>query len=149
MSRAPFQVLVLPCRHDGERWRFAVFQRADADVWQGIAGGGEDDETPLQAAVREAVEEAGIGGGTDLIPLDSTGSVPADCFPDAGWGDDVRVVPEHSFGVVLDTTDLTLSDEHRRVVWLDAADALERLTFASNRTALRELHVLLLRRATR
>jgi hypothetical protein len=29
-------------------FEFAVFKRADADFWQGIAGGGEDNETPMK-----------------------------------------------------------------------------------------------------
>ena len=148
MARAPFQVLVLPSRRDGDGWLFAVFLRADADVWQGIAGGGEDDETPAQAAAREASEEAGIAVGTPLIALDTTASIRADCFPTADWEDDVLVVPEHSFGVVVDTAQLTLSAEHREVAWLDVDAALTRLTFDSNKTAVWELHQRLLRGPT-
>ncbi|MDP9310318.1 MAG: hypothetical protein M3R24_05410 [Chloroflexota bacterium] len=50
MARAPFQVLVFPYhqRSDGI-YVFAVFRRADDPYWQGIAGGGEGDETPRQA----------------------------------------------------------------------------------------------------
>jgi len=140
MPRAPFQVLVLPCRYDGERWLFAVFRRTDSDIWQGIAGGGEEHETPDQAASREAAEEAGIDVGTPLIPLDTTASIRADQFPTADWGDHVYVIPEHSYGVIVDHGQLTLSDEHREVAWLDADDAIARLTFDSNKTAIWELH---------
>jgi hypothetical protein len=39
MGRAPFQVLVFPFRPtQAGDWEFAVFQRADGDWWQGIAG---------------------------------------------------------------------------------------------------------------
>ena len=145
MSRAPFQVLVHPCRHDGEQWLFAVFHRTDSDVWQGIAGGGEAYETPAQAAAREAAEEAGIVVGTPLIPLDTTASIRADCFPTADWGDDVYVIREHSYGTIVDREQLTLSDEHREIAWLDADAAIERLTFDSNKTAIWELHARLTR----
>jgi dihydroneopterin triphosphate diphosphatase len=57
MARAPFQVLVFPYRalDDGD-FEFAVFSRAAYRCWQGIAGGGEGEETPLQAAKRESLE---------------------------------------------------------------------------------------------
>lgn len=61
MARAPFQIFVLPFRIVGrERFEYALFKRRDAADWQGIAGGGEDSETPLVAAKREAFEEARI-----------------------------------------------------------------------------------------
>ena len=37
---------------------------------QGIAGGGENDETPLQAAVRESWEEGGLFPETPFLQLD-------------------------------------------------------------------------------
>lgn len=53
MARAPFQVLILPFRQaaDGD-WQYGVLRRSD-EYWQGIAGGGEDGEAPLEAAMRE------------------------------------------------------------------------------------------------
>ena len=61
MARAPFQVLVFPYRYTPEEEiEYAVFFRISpryGGVWQAIAGGGEDDETPLEAAKREAFEE--------------------------------------------------------------------------------------------
>jgi dATP pyrophosphohydrolase len=58
MARAPFQVLVLPYRRrpDGAL-EYALFQRADSGVWQAIAGGGENLETPEAAAARERLRE--------------------------------------------------------------------------------------------
>lgn len=70
MSRAPFQVLVYPYQklEDGT-FNYALFRRADQRWWQRIAGGGEDDELPEQAARREAHEEAGIPYARLLIRL--------------------------------------------------------------------------------
>ena len=59
MSRAPFQVLVNPYRkRSNGHFEYALMQRADDGTWQGIAGGGEDGETPFEAAIRETYEEA-------------------------------------------------------------------------------------------
>jgi dATP pyrophosphohydrolase len=70
VGRAPFEVVVFPFRLDSAEPRFAVFSRSDASYWQAIAGGGEDDETPVEAARREMAEEAGIKEGS-LYQLNS------------------------------------------------------------------------------
>ena len=78
MARAPFPVLVLPHRRrDDGVTAYAVFRRRDdAMVRQAIAGGGEDNETPLEAARREAWEEAGIETSRPYVELDSRASIP-------------------------------------------------------------------------
>ena len=58
--RAPFQILAIPYRMDDGILKYCAFHRSDCDEWQFIAGGGEDAETPLEAAQREAFEECGI-----------------------------------------------------------------------------------------
>ena len=96
MPRAPFQVLILPYRRraDGE-YEFAVFRRADVDAWQGIAGGGEDDETPEQVARREALEEGGIPPDAAYLALDARASIAVTGFRDSHrWGEAVYVIPE-------------------------------------------------------
>ena len=72
MSRAPFQVLVPPVHVSGDKSvKNAIFRGNDADekYWQGIAGGREGRETPLQAAKREAFEEAYIPTNSERIEL--------------------------------------------------------------------------------
>jgi dATP pyrophosphohydrolase len=141
MTRAPFQVLVLPWRFvaPGDI-RYAVFRRRDeGSAWQGIAGGGEDDETPLEAARREAWEEAGIAPGSAFLPLDSLATVPVVHFPAFHDRDDLFVIPEHSFGVAVTSADLRLSNEHTEAAWLPYAEAHARLRWDSNRNALWEL----------
>src|SRR5215207_3715911 len=130
MARAPFQVLVFPYRllADGGI-EYALFRRADAGWWQGIAGGGEDDESTLAAAMRETWEEAGLRPERPFLRLDTTNPVPATAFRDSHlWGDDVYVIPEHCFGVDAAGLLLILSDEHSEYRWLsyEAADHLLR-----------------------
>ena len=115
--------------------------RADDDCWLGIAGGGEGHETPLEAAKREAQEEAGIPAEARFMELEAVCSVPVYLFRGEGaWGDALYVIPEYSFGVDCTGRRVVLSDEHADLRWLPYGEARERLTYDSNRTALWELH---------
>lgn len=117
-----------------------VARRADLGIWQGIAGGGEDDETPLAAAKREAYEEAGIPPECTYLPLDATASIPAHIFASGQhWGDEVYVIPEHAFGVDVTGHDLVMSREHTEIRWLPFDEASAILRFDSNRIAMWEL----------
>jgi dATP pyrophosphohydrolase len=141
MTRAPFQVLVLPYRiRSDEEIVYAVFRRRDAGAyWQGIAGGGELGETPLEAAKREAWEEAGIDPGSAYVELESLATIPAIHFAPFRDRTDLFVVPEHSFGVEVVESALRLSDEHAGYAWLPYEDAHRTLRWDSNKNALWEL----------
>ena len=139
MSRAPYNVLVIPYRRVANAYEFAVFQRTDGSMWQFIAGGGEGDEDPVSAALREAWEEAGIAATLEWTALDSRASIPRTAFPDADWPSDVYVVPELCFAVDVGAVELRLSAEHGQFAWLNHAAARDRLTWDSNRVALWEL----------
>ena len=143
MPRAPFQVLVFPFRRNVDQIEYAVFRRADNNNWQAIAGGGEDEETPLQAAGREAFEEAEIPASKQLIPLSSMATVPVVHICGFAWGEDVRVVPEYCFGVNVTGVDLAISHEHVELCWTDYAHATSLLRWDSNKNALWELDFLL------
>ena len=147
MSRAPFQVLVIPFRSISEQVEYALFHRADCDMWQWIAGGGEDSETPLEAARREALEEGGIAATRELIALDSIASIPVARFRDHAWAADLHVIPEYAFAVDVGVSSIELSKEHRSFDWLDYDTAVERARWDSNRVALYELQRRLARRA--
>ena len=141
MARQPLQVIVIPFRErDGGGYEFAVFHRADASMWQFIAGGAEEGETAEEAARREAGEEAGIAGGTRFCRLESRASVPRTAFSTEHWPKDLLVVPEFSFAVEVSYRELELSHEHDEVRWLSFEDATRLLTWDSNRVALWELN---------
>jgi dATP pyrophosphohydrolase len=150
----PLNVLVLPFRLTASgRVEYAIFRRADdpGDFWQGVAGGVEDAETPLEAARRELFEEAGLSPREGWIALDAQGSVPANVFADSRrWGPDVFIVVEHCFGVELSPDDeIQLSHEHTEVRWLDFETASRLFRYDSNRIALWELNERLSRAADR
>ncbi|NOY57779.1 MAG: NUDIX pyrophosphatase [Calditrichaeota bacterium] len=143
MSRAQFQVLVIPYRITSDNIaEYAIMRRSDLGVWQFVSGGGEDDETPLEAAKREANEEAGIPYDYEFIQLDSIASIPAGHFAarEEEWGEKVYVLPEYSFAVFMEDKKIKLSFEHTEVNWLPYAKAYEKLKWDSNRIALWELN---------
>ena len=141
--RAPFQVLVFPYRQDPfGRIQYAIFFRRSpsyGDLWQGIAGGGEDDETPLEAARREANEEGGLSYETPYLKLDSIATIPAPQAAGMLWGPEVLVVPEYAFGADVGEQEIVISHEHEEFRWVDYATAHGLLRFDSNRNALWEL----------
>jgi dATP pyrophosphohydrolase len=139
MPRAPFNVLVVPFRRVGGTFELAVFQRADDLMWQFVAGGGDDAETPLQAAQRECHEEAGFEA-TQLMSLKARAAIPRGAFPGgAHWPAHIHSIPEFCFAVDATENQLRLSPEHKGVIWLEYNAARQRLTWESNRTALHEL----------
>lgn len=141
MARAPFQVLVYPYRKTREEgFEYALLKRSDAGYWQGIAGGGEDNETPLEAARREAYEEAAIPANSDFLQLDIVEHVPATEFKDSYlWGDDVYVIPQYCFGVLVNDGRIVLSCEHSECAWLTYEQAYALAKYDGNKTALWEL----------
>ncbi len=140
-GRAPFQVLVLPYREVSDGIEYALFRRADAGYWQFIAGGGEGGELPIEAARREAKEEAGIPLECHLFPLDSQSTVPVlELAGSLRWGPDVLVVPEFTFAVHVGPGDLRIGGEHTDYRWADHETCREMLHWDSNRNAVQELN---------
>jgi dATP pyrophosphohydrolase len=137
--RAPFQILVIPFRRTAAGPEFAVLKRSDADYWQFVAGGGEDGETPEQAAQRETEEETGLV--STLAPLDSFSTVPKSCFAAAdSWGPNVFVIPQRCFAIDAGSRDIVLSREHTEFRWAPFEEASRLLKWDSNRNALWELN---------
>lgn len=142
MARAPFQVLVYPYRgNSSQRIEYALMKRSDTGNWQAIAGGGEDNEKPLEAAKRETWEESGIPASSTFMQLDTIEYVPVIEFTDGYlWGDDVYVIPQYCFGVTAENLQITISREHTEYKWFSFDEAYKLLKYDGNRTALWELH---------
>ena len=76
--RAPYQVLIIPYCKINQVYHFAVFERADMDCWQWIAGGGEDFDADILAAAKREWLIALIrdsGGNVVELTLDDTAEV--------------------------------------------------------------------------
>ena len=68
--------------------------------------------------------------------------IPTDIFPKKylyNWASDTYVVPEYAFGFDC-KEDIKLSHEHTECIWLTFEEALLKLKWDSNKTALYELH---------
>lgn len=141
MARAPFQVLVYPYRKTSNgQIEYALMKRSDSGYWQGIAGGGEGEEKPLEAARREAYEEANIPPTAEFMQLDTVESVPVIEFKDSYlWGDAVFVIPQYCFGVTSPDIPITISHEHTEYRWLSYEEARDLIKYDGNKTALWEL----------
>lgn len=139
--REPIQVLVFPYRKVQSEFQYAIFQREDLKVWQGIAGGVEDEESVIDAARREANEEAGIDMNAEIIELDTFTTMPVTNITKGFlWGRDVYLVKEFSFGINAQNEEIKISFEHLQYEWVNYENAIKMLNWDSNKTALWELN---------
>lgn len=138
--RKPYQVLVFPYIKTNKGYFYAIFERKDLKFWQGISGGGEDKETPIKTARREALEEAKIDKSSKFIKLDSMTTIPIDNVGNHKWEHNIFVLPEYSFGVEVFSKDLEIGGEHSTYKWLPYKKAEELLKYDSNKSALWELN---------
>lgn len=138
--RTFYQVLMFPYKKEGEL-KFALFKRGDLGVWQGISGGGEDGETPRLTAQREISEETSLTK-YDLYPLSSLSTIPVTKIGrELSYGKEIIMIPEFTFGIELKENDLEIiSDEHIEFGWFGFEDAIKKLTWDSNKSALWELN---------
>ena len=140
--RKQIQILVFPYRKNKKLKciQYCLFLREDLGVWQGIAGGVEDNETIEQSARREMFEESSIPYNSNLIVLSSFASMPAANISKTKWEKDVYVVKEYSFGVCADGIRIKLSNEHKKFKWVNYNEAIDLLKWHSNKNALWELN---------
>lgn len=136
--RLPYQVLVFPFIKEKGKYYYAIFKRKDLNIWQGIAGGGEGKETPLEAMRREAYEEATINKKARFIRLSSLITIPAVNICGLRWGN-IVMIPEFSFGVEVETRKLKISNEHKQYLWVSCQEAINKLKYDSNKSAIWEL----------
>lgn len=128
-----------------------IMERADkAGFWQSVTGSVEGAETPLQAAIREVLEETGLDAAQyDL--QDWQAANVYEIYPHwrYRYAPGVTENTEHLFGLELpEKLPIKLApDEHVRYEWVDWREAAKRVFSWTNVDALKrlgELHQLTL-----
>jgi len=85
-------------------------------------------------------EETGIATAA-LLRLDAVGAIDVEHFRERhAWDPALTQIQEYAFGASVDGWEISLSPEHVEFVWSTFEDALARLSWESNRIALRELN---------
>ena len=138
--REPYQILSIPYRIVDGTPLFCIFHRADISYWQFIAGGGENGETPIKAAIRETREEIGIEP-KNIMQLNSIAYVPAEVITESRrkhWDKNTCVIPEYCFAFECDKEPI-LSNEHTEYKWLTYEEAQKLLKWDSNKVAMYEI----------
>ncbi len=138
--RQPWNVFVYTYRKIKEDYEYLLLKRHDDGIWQGAAGGGEDGELPIEAAHREAYEEVALPREIKLQRLDTMSYMEKKLFTDNDkWGNDIFVIPMYYYASEYDG-DIVLSSEHSEYGWFDFEDAMKKLYWHDNKTALWELN---------
>jgi len=144
--RQPIQIAIYPFRLlNGDR-EYMLFHRTPqaGDFWQGVTGGVEDDETPLEAANRELLEESGIVG-LELIAFGEIRKFPIPESMKHYFSSETTALAEYSYYVMLESECVPVLDdkEHDQWRWVSLSDAIELLFWEGNKESLRECDALL------
>lgn len=140
--RAPFQILTILYKKKEERIQYCIFYRNSHPIWQFISGGGENKETPIETVIREVKEETSIIiKEDDIKQLDSKSTIPViNITGEYTWGNNIYVIPEYTIAVNIKKCEIKLSSEHKEYKWVEYREAMEKLKYDSNKTALWELN---------
>ena len=120
-----------------------LMERADKlGFWQSVTGSVEGHETPIQAAIREVMEETGLDALKYNLQ-DWQASNVYEIYPHwrHRYAPSVLENTEHLFGLELPSK-LTIKlavDEHVRYEWVDWREAAERVFSWTNVDALKRL----------
>jgi dihydroneopterin triphosphate diphosphatase len=138
--KTPISALVLIHTAD---LQVLIMERADrVGFWQSVTGSVEGDETPLQTATREVLEETGLDANQYNLQDWQTSNV-YEIYPHwrHRYAPGVTENVEHLFGLTLPSTlPIKLApDEHLRYEWVDWREAAKRVFSWTNVDAVKRL----------
>ena len=118
--------------------KFLILKRSKTKIyehlWQGVAGKIEKRETAWQAAIRELKEETGLKPHRIFV-ADYISS-----FYEANFNR-INLVPV--FGIEVEDTSVTLSEEHCEYKWVEYHKAYHALTWNGQKKGLKVVHEML------
>ncbi|WNN42700.1 MULTISPECIES: dihydroneopterin triphosphate diphosphatase [Winslowiella] len=138
--KQPVSVLVVIFARDTRRV-LMLQRRDDAAFWQSVTGSLEQDEMPVQTALREVQEEVAIDINAEQLTLvDCQRQIEFEIFPHFRhrYAPDVTHCREHWFTLALPTEREVAISEHLAFQWLEACDAALLTKSWSNRQAIEE-----------
>ena len=136
--RLPIQVLVYCFKQRPGGIEYLMLRRTAkyGGFWQGVTGAPENNESLLEAAARELLEETGLIP-QNLRQIDFSYSFPVEDEWKLAYHPDVRSIEEHLFlAEIADDANPVLSFEHDIYEWTNLDRALRILKWPNNRQAL-------------
>jgi len=103
-------------------------------IWQSVTGKIDSEEKPVDAAYRETKEETGLSP-QKLWSIDTV-----NYYYDPKRNI-MNLIPV--FGMLVDTQDITLSDEHQEYKWLNFQSAKDKLLWDQQKKGLLQFHSIL------
>ena len=117
---------------------YLILQRSDnkryPSIWQPVTGKINSNEKPIDAALRETKEETGLSP-QKLWSIDTVNYYydPKENI--------MNLIPV--FGMLVNTRNITLSDEHQTFEWLDIKTAKDRLLWSQQKKGLKQFNKIL------
>ncbi len=137
--KRPESVLVVIYTEDGKVLRLR--RREPPDFWQSVTGSLKEDETPLQAVLREVREETGLQADAGLTDSGIINRYPIHPAWRARFAPEVKENTEHVFSLHLPVvTAIRLNaEEHVEYCWLTRDEAARLASSYTDREAILQL----------
>ncbi|MCX8643132.1 MULTISPECIES: dihydroneopterin triphosphate diphosphatase [unclassified Gilliamella] len=123
--------------------RCLMMQRKDdPNFWQSVTGSLENNELPIETAIREVYEETGIDiVGSNLSLVDAKHVVEFEIFPQFRhrYAPQVKINKEHWFYLPLTTEVKPMLSEHLAYQWMSIQDAANLTLSPNNREAIKKI----------